>query len=547
MRSMSLDRAATPDVVDDETGYRILVLEQALQPGDSTRLSFDVAFRPRGFRGTSAIQTDVVGNGTYFNRMLLPFVGYQPAMEVPGDARQGFGLAPRPPTPSAGDHEAARFDDVVRNEDSVLYEMVVGTDADQIAVVSAPLRRSWTENASAGSGRSGRRYFHYGIDVPLAIFGASVFSGKYAVVEDRWRDVALQIFHHPDHRQTLGRMIESMKASLDYCTSAFGPYQFRELRIVEIPAYALSGGRAHATTIAFAEPNFITRGKEGGGDMTFFGTAHETAHSWWGAQLRGAYVQGRAVLSESLSNYTAMMVTEKVLGPDEARRVYDFQMDRYLSRRSAFQTDVPLVGVEDHPHIAYGKGAVAMYTLRERIGEEAVNTALRRLLVKHRDPLDSQDPGPARNRRYATALDLVHELRLVTPEPLQYLITDLFETVTLWDLKTERAVVSQTEDGQYEVSLDVVATKMQADTVGRETETPMDDLIEIGVFGASVDEPLSLERHRIRSGAQTIRITAPRPAVRAGIDPLRKLIERDRADNVVEVEPAGAAPAGAGS
>ena len=83
-RSISLDRATRNVVVDEETGYRILTLEQALQPGDSLRLSFDVAFRPRGFRGTSAIQTDVVRNGSYFDRRLLPFVGYQPVVRTVG-------------------------------------------------------------------------------------------------------------------------------------------------------------------------------------------------------------------------------------------------------------------------------------------------------------------------------------------------------------------------------------------------------------------------------------------------------------------------------
>ena len=66
-RSISLDRAARPVLVDEETGYRILALEQALAPGDSLRLSFDLAYRPRGFR-SSGIQTAVVGNGTYFDR-----------------------------------------------------------------------------------------------------------------------------------------------------------------------------------------------------------------------------------------------------------------------------------------------------------------------------------------------------------------------------------------------------------------------------------------------------------------------------------------------
>ena len=151
-----------------------------------------MAFRPRGFRGTSAIQTDVVRNGSYFDRRLLPFVGYQPALEVSGPARKRFGLAPRPPMPAPDDAEARRHDGIVRNEEGVQLEMVVGTAADQIAVVSAPLRRSWSEN--------GRRYFHYGTDAP-GPFGASVFSARYAVIEDRWRDVGLQIFHHPKHRQ----------------------------------------------------------------------------------------------------------------------------------------------------------------------------------------------------------------------------------------------------------------------------------------------------------------------------------------------------------
>ena len=530
-RSMSLDRPSNLRVSDDETGYRIFALEQALQPNDSVRLSFDVAFRPRGFRGTSAIQTDVVRNGSYFDRRLLPFVGYQPFFEVSGPARKRFGLTPRPQLPPAadgnGDVEARRRDEFERNEDGVRFEMIVGTAADQTAIASAPLRRSWNEH--------GRRYFHYGTETP-GRFGGSVFSANYAEVEDRWRDVDLRIFHHPGHPQNPRRMIDSMKASLDYYTSTFGPYQFNLLRIVETPPYSLTGGRALATTIAFGEPAFITRVKEGGGDMTFFGTAHEVAHSWWGGQLRGALVQGQAVLSESLSNYSAMMVTEKIRGRHEARRVYDFQMDRYLGRRRDFPNDVPLIAIEDHPHIAYGKGAVAMYTLREQIGDDAVNTALRRLLEKYRDS------GPP----YPTVLDLVRELRAVTPESLQYLITDLFETVTLWDMKTTHAAATRKDNGQYEVTLDIDAKKLRADSGGRETETPMDDFVEVGVFAAdSADASgvagagergvalMYLERHRIHSGKQTIRITVPHEPGRAGIDPLRKLIERDRDDNIV--------------
>jgi ABC-2 type transport system permease protein len=67
-----------------------------------------------------------------------------------------------------------------------------------------------------------------------------------------------------------------------------------------------------------------------------------------------------------------------------------------------------------------------MYTLREHLGEQAVNGVLRRFLEKHRGG------GPP----YPVAHDLVAELRAVTPDSLRYLLTDMFETITLWDVQS---------------------------------------------------------------------------------------------------------------
>jgi len=120
---------------------------------------------------------------------------------------------------------------------------------------------------------------------------------------------------------------------------------------------------------------------------------------------------------------------------------------------------------------------------------------------------------------------------------------DLFETVTLWDVHAERATVERTGTGEYQVVLTVGAKKVRADNVGRETEVPMNESIEIGVFAAgqgdALGEPLYLERHRIRRGEQTIRITVSREPARAGIDPYRTLIDRERNDNVIGVDATG--------
>ncbi|MPY90990.1 MAG: hypothetical protein GEU99_24145 [Luteitalea sp.] len=208
---------------------------------------------------------------------------------------------------------------------------------------------------------------------------------------------------------------------LEYYTRQFSPYSGSQLQIVEIPRYDSFFGRAHLHTIATTEDNFLSRVDEGEIDQPFYGTAHEVAHQWWPGQVMGALVRGHGFLSESLANYSAMIVVEKTYGPAVARRVYNFQMDRYLSGRATQSREVPLLEVEDQPYIAYRKRAIAMYSLREQIGEEAVNTALRSYLEKYRDA------GPP----YPTSLDLYAELRAVTPDSLRSLLVDLFETVTL--------------------------------------------------------------------------------------------------------------------
>ena len=98
-------------------------------------------------------------------------------------------------------------------------------------------------------------------------------------------------------------------------------------------------------------------------------------------------------------------------------------------------------------------------------------------------------------------------------------------------------------DGKYQVTLDVQARKVRFDKVGKPTEIPMNDFVEIGVFGArqsgGLGEPLYLERRRIETGKQTIRVVVSRPPTRAGIDPYDKVLDRERGDNMRELSAIG--------
>ena len=70
----------------------------------------------------------------------------------------------------------------------------------------------------------------------------------------------------------------------------------------------------------------------------------------------------------------------------------------------------------------------------------------------------------------------------MTPDSYQYLLRDLFEKNTFWELVTERATAKQTSAGAWQVTLDVRARKVVIDEAGIETEAPMDDCIEVGVL-----------------------------------------------------------------
>jgi ABC-type transport system involved in multi-copper enzyme maturation permease subunit len=514
--AIRFDRPAGAVRVDDDLGHRIYALETPLGPGETVRLDFEVHVEPRGFtnRGTDA---SIAANGTFLrNDAWLPAIGYQPDRELRSAFdRQVQGLAARPEMPLLGD-EAARHD--AGKATRIMLDAVVSTDEGQVAIAPGRLHRTWAEN--------GRRYFHYTTDAPIRNDFA-FFSAAYAVRAGQWNGVSIQIVHHPDHAWNADRMVRSVQASLDYYTRHFGPYPHGQIRLVERP-----GGSVllHASPINIDyEEAFSLLNPEGdirNIDLPFAVVAHEVAHQWWGNTLIPAETEGAAVLTETLAWYSAMGVVEQAFGREHLQRLLRMMREVYVTPRTL--ANVPLLRANDQ-FLAYRKGPFAMYALREYVGIDRVNAALRRLLETH----GSGDlPLP-------TSLDLYRELQAVTPDELRSLLADLFERNTFWDLAARRVTAERVDTGAWQLTLDLHARKLAVDTAGVETEVPMDDLVEVGVFATATNDgfeaPLYLRMHRIRSGEQRITVTVPRRPARAGIDPRKLLIDVQSDDNVAEV------------
>jgi ABC-2 type transport system permease protein len=526
---VSFDRPARRVVEDAELGHRIYVLATPLAPGDSLRLAFSVRHAPRGFRNGRA-DASVAANGTYFRSHRLPAVGYQPDRELSGAGeRRAHGLPPRPAVRPLDDARA-RWELAGAGAARIALDVVVGTDEEETAVAPGALRRTWSEG--------GRRYFHYVTDAPIRSDFA-LFSARYAVREARWSggpgdgdDVTIQVFHHPGHPWNVERMIRSVRASLDYHARRFGPYPYRQLRLVEHPG-AGAGLHAYPVNVSYDEGFALFHPEEDprGIDFPFAVVSHEVAHQWWGNQVSPAYVEGGPLLTESLAWYSALGVVEEAYGRAHLERLLAMMREAYLAPRA--RAALPLLRATDRFH-AWRKGPFAMYALREYVGADRVDAALRRLLRSHGA---AAPPLP-------TSLDLYRELRAATPDSLHPLLHDLFAANTYWELSAEAAAAEPAGGGRWRVTLDVRARKVVADTAGIETEVAMDDLVEIGVFAAGEDgrpgAPLYRRMHRVRSGPQRITIMVAGEPARAGIDPRPLLIDDEPGDNVVEVARAGA-------
>ena len=508
-------------VTDDmKTGMRSYRLASPLAPKARLALDFDLEVPTHGFTNSGAT-TDVVANGSFINgQSVLPFIGYQERAELVTDSdRKKFGLKPKERMRARDDPVGLAQNGLSTDADFIHFKATVGTDADQYAIAPGYLQREWVQN--------GRRYFDYVMDAPILDFFAFQ-SARYAVAKDRWHDVAIEIYYQPGHEYNLARMIAATKAGLDYFTTNFGPYQYRQFRIVEFPRYA-TFAQSFPNTVPYSEGiGFIARVRDDDPDdidYPYYVTAHELAHQWWGHQVPGANVQGETMLVETLAQYSALMVMKKKYGEAKMQRFLRYELDRYLIGRSTEQKkELPLARVENQDYIHYRKGSLVMYALADYIGEDNLNRAIR----AYRDKWAFKGPP------YSTTKDLLAEIRAVTPPLVAYVIDDMFDTITLYDNRALSATAKALPDGRYEVTIDVFARKLKADELGKESEALLSDLIDIGVLDEH-DEPLFLEKRRIDKQKMTFTVIVAKKPARAGIDPYNKLIDRRPKDNTVAV------------
>ncbi len=505
---------------NQDYGIRLLRLKQPLQPNDSLHFEFDLTFTPRGL--FDRINSPVVSNGTFIHNTYLPTVGYNADGELSQNAaRKEYGLAPQPRMANVNDSIARRNNDISRDADWIRFTTTVSTDEGQIAIAPGYLQKDWKKN--------GRHYFKYEMDSPILNF-YSFLSAAYQVKKEKWNNVAIEVYYQKGHEFNIDRMIKSVKRSLNYYSKNFGAYQHRQVRILEFPRYA-SFAQSFPNTIPYSESmGFIERVQQGPDkiDYPFYVTAHEVAHQWWGHQVAGANVQGSAVISETLSQYAALMVMEKEYGKDGMRKFLKDEMDNYLMGRTFDgKGEQPLMLCERQQYIHYNKGSIVMYALKDFLGEEVLNGALRRFLDRNKFK------GPL----YTNTPELVGDITESTPDSLKYLVSDLFKKITVYENYVTALDYKKESNGSFRVKLSVGSAKFYSDSVGKQKRATVNDYMDVGVFAGrdtnGIYKPLVLQRIKMDQPQKTFEFVVKEKPVSAGIDPYLKLIDRTPDNNIV--------------
>jgi len=550
-KNTTIEFSRTADLVSKDTvfQYNIYKLEKSLIPGDSVVLNFTFSNQENHFLRSNS---PVLANGSFFSNGGFPSIGYSRSGELKDNTvRKKYDLPKRDRMAPPTDTESLGNTYISECADWVNFETTVSTTADQIAIAPGYLQKKWIDGD--------RAYYHYKMDSPILNFYSWV-SGKYEVYTDKYEDVNIEIYYHKGHDYNIVDMVDAVKASLKYYGDNYSPYQHRQVRIIEFPRTLGARAQSFPNTIPYSEAiGFIAKedkSDKGAVNYAYHVTAHEMAHQWWAHQVIGANVQGATLMSESLSEYSAIKVLEQKYPKAKIRKFMKEELNRYLKGRGEEKVkEQPLMYNENQQYIYYNKGAVAMCAISDYMGEDNLNTAL----SEYVSDVAFQEPP------YTTSLEFVDLMKRHMPDSLDYVITDMLETITLFDNKIDSAYVSQTDDGKYRVDFIVEAEKYRVvktikddaaelesgdgavkislnnnnDKKEEKQYVDMNDWIDLAIFVKDEnkdEQEIFFKKVHITAKENKFSFVVDTKPHSVGIDPYHKLIDRKTADNTERIK-----------
>jgi ABC-2 type transport system permease protein len=504
----------------DSSDYRMYILPNPMLPGDTAIALIRSLIGLRGFRN-EAYGFGLLHHMTAYSGG-TPGLGYDDDEEIRnGDKRKKYGLAPRidRPIPHSDSAGILHLDAGAAIGLSPIDE-TISTSSNQWVVGQGRLEKEWRQN--------GRHYFHYvdqtpGIYPSMANLSAPYQSRHFDVAAGTSSQVRVGLYCFPGDTINLWRIQSAVTDGLRYMVASYGPYPFGDFSVAETSIYSDNAGTLAGFAFLSERNGWSAHFKSPEQtDYLYQTVAEMLAGQWWGQQVAPNHTAGSTVIPVGLSRYCSWLLMEKKFGEDKlAAMRRDFMQDFIWSRLRNFTTEHNLLEADDWSEYTI-KAPAALYGLRDLIGEDKVNAALKDFYTS----FAFRNPGP-----YAGTEDLYKALQKQTPDSFRYYLTDTWEKVCLYDNRMLEVKASPAGKDRYEVTLRLSIAKTYADSARHDhPATGFNDYIDIGVYDKD-HQVLYLKKWRLTAGEHQILVQVKGKPAMAMIDPKGLLIDRNPNDN----------------
>ncbi|MES2810871.1 MAG: M1 family aminopeptidase [Bacteroidota bacterium] len=497
---------------DAKFGHYWYQLNQPLQPKQTVAMHFSFVSSWSPFTGHTPFNS-IIDNGSFMRiSNYFPRFGYQTDNEMTNSKER---KKRKMPTETL----IRKLEDKdTQSYDFIDFEAIVSTSEKQRVIGIGDLINEWNFK--------GRNYFQYKSTGKIP-FRFAFSSAEYEIKKEVYKGISIEVYYDKRHGRNTNELISATKKTLEYCQQNFGPYPYKTIRYAEISAFAEGFAATAYPSTLYMKENFglnsdITRGDKE--DVINQLAGHELSHQWWGnSQLNPEEKEGGYILTETLAQYTEIMLYEKRHGWERALETLRIHQDLYLSSRS-FETEMPLYKTHyDTPHLPYNKGAVVMHQLRMLIGESNVNKALRNLISNYAFPNKTADTG-----------DFLKEIYKVSPKEKYAKIDELFKQIVTYTAKIESVSAKKLTKGKFEVNFEISSAKFSEDGNGKRKMIVNDSTIDVGIY----DEKgkLTIQHFLIKNNKVIGKMTITGKPKSIEIDPNLMIMDTFLEDNTKEID-----------
>jgi len=282
----------------------------------------------------------------------------------------------------------------------------------------------------------------------------SFLVGKFTKVEEDLESLPLKHFCSSGISFQKKGLLEEAKNIIQFYESKFGPYPYEKLSVVR-RIWSASGGHSPASFIVINElhlaqngglyvntrsPVDLSRWKE-------YFIAHEIAHQWWGQAVTWKTYHDQW-LSEGLAQFSATLYLIERRGegvfPSILRKFSQWTGKKSIWGPITLGSRLNYHDPEVYQAIIYNKASLALYMLRDLLGEEAFFKGLQEFFRRHKYGA-------------ASTKDFIKTIEEVSGKDLAVFFRNWFDSYFLPEVKVSHSV--QKGEGGYILKLRITQPK----------------------------------------------------------------------------------------